>query len=143
MAGASADTVHVVLDRGRELQRPGWGRANRAELPRLAPGLEVDRLLATVMDSDSSPLIRSDGYLAARFPPPAALADAVLHTASSDSVDYVPSDAVALIRQNPSASPNIPDTLEYIANRDLYTLALCANRNGGAQTMLGPLNLTE
>jgi hypothetical protein len=95
-------------------------RAAAARALRLAPGFEVDRLLATVMDSDSSPIVRSDAIFAARFrrPLPSALADAVLHTASSDSVDYVRSDAVALIRQNPSASPNIPNTLEQIANRD-------------------------
>ena len=116
---AGPSVVPVIEEALRDSRVPV--RAAAARALRLAPGFEVDRLLATVMDSDSSPIVRSDAIFAARFrrPLPSSLADAVLHTASSDSVDYVRSDAVALIRQNPSASPNIPDTLEHIANRDI------------------------
>ena len=115
---AGPSVVPVIEEALRDSQAPV--RAAAARALRLAPGPEVDRLLATVMDSDSSPVVRSDAIFAARFrhPLPTALADAVLQTATSDSVDYVRSDAIALIGQNPAASPSIPATLARIVDQD-------------------------
>jgi hypothetical protein len=95
-------------------------RAAAARALRLAPGSETDRLLATIIVSDRDPIVRADAIFAARFrrPLPAPLADALLRTASADVVDYVRSDAVALLRQNPAASPRILETLASIADRD-------------------------
>jgi hypothetical protein len=95
-------------------------RAAAARALRLAPGSEIDRLLATIIVSDRDPIVRADAIFAARFRRPlsAPLADALLHTASADVVDYVRSDAVALLRQNPAASPRIFETLTSIADRD-------------------------
>jgi len=110
--------VPVIEEALRDLRAPV--RAAAARALRLAPGSEVDRLLASVMDADSSPAARSDAIFAARFRHPLSttLADAVLLTATSDSVDYVRSDAIALIRQNPAASPSIPETLARVADHD-------------------------
>lgn len=95
-------------------------RAAAARGLRLAPGSEIDRLLANVMTSDEDPAVRADAIFATHFrrPLPAALVDAVLHDATADSVDYVRSKAVAVLRQNPEASPDIPGTLARIADRD-------------------------
>ncbi len=95
-------------------------RAAAARALRLAPGSDVDRPLANVMTSDSDPAVRADAIFAARFrrPLPAPLVDALLHDAISDSTDYVRSDAVAVLRQNPEASPDIAETLGRIADRD-------------------------
>lgn len=59
-------------------------------------------------------------FFATRFrhPLPAQLADALLHAASADGDDYVRRDAVAVLRQNPTASLRIPETLARIAEAD-------------------------
>jgi hypothetical protein len=95
-------------------------RADAARALRLAPGSEVDRLLANVMTSDTDPAVRAAAIFAAHFrrPLPAPLVDALLHDATADSIDYVRSDAVAVLQQNPEASPDIPEILARIADRD-------------------------
>lgn len=95
-------------------------RSAAARALRLARGSEIDQLLATVIASDQDPAVRADAIFAARFrrPLPAPIAAALLHTATNDTVDYVRSDAVALLRQNPAASPAIPEALALVADRD-------------------------
>jgi hypothetical protein len=81
----------------------------------------VDRTLAAVITSDSEAGVRSDAIFAARFrrPMPAPIADALLKAAASDKADYVRSDALAVLRQNPTASVRIPETLGRIAKLDV------------------------
>lgn len=87
---------------------------------RLAPGPDADHILATVINSDSDATVRADAVFATRFrhPLPASLADALMHAASYDTANYVRSDAIAVLRQNPTASPQIPETLDRIAQFD-------------------------
>jgi len=87
---------------------------------RLAPGSEIDDLLAQLIVSDNDPVVRSEAIFAARFrqPLPPAIADALLRAASTDGSDYVRSDAVALLRQNSTASPEIVDALARVAEHD-------------------------
>jgi hypothetical protein len=95
-------------------------RAAAARALRLAPGSEVDQILATAMINDKDATVRADAIFAARFRHPLAqsLADALIHAAGADPSNYVRSDAIAVLRQNPSASPQIPETLERIAQLD-------------------------
>jgi hypothetical protein len=115
---AGPSVVPVIEEALRDSRIPI--RAAAARALRLAPGAEIDRLLATVIVSDSDPHVRADAIFSARFrrPLPAPLADALLDTATSDTVDYVRSNAIALLRQNPAASPRIPETLAHIADHD-------------------------
>jgi hypothetical protein len=95
-------------------------RAAAARALRLAPGGDIDRRLAVVILNDSDPAVRADAIFATRFrnPLPATLADALLKVAGTDQVIYVRSDALALLRQNPNASPRIQQTLAHIAESD-------------------------
>lgn len=95
-------------------------RAAAARALRLAPGTEVDALLASLIANDPDPAVRFEAIFAARFrhPLPSAIADALVQAASSDSVDYVRSEAIALLRQNPNASPIIAEALAHIAETD-------------------------
>jgi hypothetical protein len=82
-------------------------RAAAARALRLAPGSDIDRLLAAVITSDPDGAVRADAIFATRFrhPLPAPLADALLHAASTDTSNYVRSDAVAVLHQNPECIP--------------------------------------
>jgi HEAT repeat protein len=115
---AGPSVVPVIKEALRDSRVPVRSAAVRAL--RAAPGSEIDELLATVMSSDNAPAVRADAIFAARFRKPMAtpVADALLHAASADTVDYVRSDAVALLRQNPTASPDIPHVLASIAESD-------------------------
>lgn len=95
-------------------------RSAAARALRLAPGSDIDQILATAITSDQDPAVRADAIFAARFRRPLTvpLADAVMHSATADLVDYVRSNAVALLRQNPTASASIPDTLALVADHD-------------------------
>jgi hypothetical protein len=95
-------------------------RAAAARALRLAPGSHADQLLASVIISDPDAAVRADAIFATHFrhPLPASLADALLRAASADEADYVRSDAVAVLRQNPTASDRIPATLARIAESD-------------------------
>jgi hypothetical protein len=95
-------------------------RAAAVRALRLASGPEVDRLLAAAMVSDSDSTVRADAIFATRFrhPLPDQLADALMRTASSDPITYVRSDALAVLIQNPAASPRIAETLAKIAESD-------------------------
>ena len=115
---AGPSVVPIIKEALRDSRVPVRAAAVRAL--RAAPGSEIDELLATVMSSDGDPAVRADAIFAARFrkPMPTPIADALLHAASADTVDYVRSDAVALLRQNPTASPHIPQVLASIAEND-------------------------
>jgi len=95
-------------------------RAAAARALRLAPGPEVDRLLAAVIISDPDGAVRSDAIFATRFRHPlsASLAHALMQAASADTARFVRSNAIAVLRQNPTASPQIPETLKRIAQLD-------------------------
>ncbi|MGA7342664.1 MAG: HEAT repeat domain-containing protein [Terracidiphilus sp.] len=95
-------------------------RAAAARALRLAPGPEVDRLLADAIASDPDGVVRSDAIFATRFRHPlsACLADALMQAASADTARFVRSNAIAVLRQNPTASPQIPETLKRIAQLD-------------------------
>jgi HEAT repeat protein len=87
---------------------------------RLAPGSDIDRMLAAVITSDPDASVRADAVFATRFrhPLPASLADTLLQSASTDAARYVRSDSIAVLGQNPTASPRVTETLERIAKRD-------------------------
>jgi HEAT repeat protein len=95
-------------------------RAAAVRALRLAGGIKIDRLLAAAITSDHDAAVRSHAIVAARFrhPLPAPLADALIQAASSDAVGYVRSDALAVLRQNPTSSVRIPETLDRIAKLD-------------------------
>jgi hypothetical protein len=132
--------VPVIEEALHDLRVPIRSAAARAL--RLAPGPEINQALAAVIASDSNPAVRADAIFAARFrrPLPAPLADALLNSATADTVDYVRSDAVALLRQNPAASPAIPETLSLIADHDTnpgirrQASEALASMNGAAPT---------
>jgi hypothetical protein len=104
---------------------------------RLAPGTDVDRMLAAVITSDPDASVRADAVFATRFrhPLPASLADALLQSASTDAATYVRSDSIAVLGQNPTASPRVTETIERIAKRDTD-----ASIRRQAQQMLGRLS---
>lgn len=95
-------------------------RAAAARALRLAPGPEIDRLLSATITSDHDPGVRADAIFAASFRRPLSLqlGEALVHAASADPIDYVRSNAVMLLRQNPEASPRIAETLAWIAEND-------------------------
>jgi hypothetical protein len=95
-------------------------RAAAARALRLAPGSDVDRILATVITSDSDGAVRADAIFATRFRRSlsAPLADALMQVASTDAAKFVRSNAIAVLRQNRTASPQIPETLKRIAKVD-------------------------
>jgi len=103
------------------LHDPATGiRGAAARGLRLAPGSDIDRILAVVITSDPDASVRNDAVFATRFrhPLPSSLADALLQSASTDTATYVRSDSIAVLGQNPAASPRVMETLEAIAKRD-------------------------
>jgi hypothetical protein len=110
--------VPVISNALRDPRAPVRGAAARAL--RLAPGSAIDELLAATITSDRDPAVRADAIFAARFrrPLPAPIADALLNAASADDVDYVRSNAVAVLRLSPAASPRIAATLARVADHD-------------------------
>jgi hypothetical protein len=118
--GNSAGPATVPVMEGA-LRDPIAGiRGAAARGLRLVPGLEVDRLLSAAITSDPDAAVRADAIFATRFrrPLPSSLADALLQAASDDGADYVRSDALAVLGQNPTASPQIFPTLARIAKVD-------------------------
>jgi hypothetical protein len=95
-------------------------RAAAARALRLAVGPEVDRLLSAIITDDRDPGVRAAAIFAVSFRHPIspALGEALVHAASVDPVKYVRRGAVTLLRQNPNASPRIPETLAWIAEHD-------------------------
>jgi hypothetical protein len=95
-------------------------RAAAARALRLAPGPEIDRVLSAAITSDLDPAVRSDALFAVGFRRPLSsqLGEALVHAARTDPIDYVRSNAVMLLRQNPGASPSVVTTLAWVAEHD-------------------------
>lgn len=95
-------------------------RAAAARALRLAPGGEIDEALSAVMLRDSDPRVRADAIFASRFRRPlgASLGEALVRAAKADRVDYVRSDAVALLHQNLHTAPGAAEALTWIAEND-------------------------
>jgi hypothetical protein len=95
-------------------------RSAAARALRLAPGPEIDRLLSTAITSDHDPVVRADAIFAAGFRRPLGLplGGALMQAAKADPVAYVRSNAVALLRKNTDASPDITKTLAWVAEHD-------------------------
>jgi HEAT repeat protein len=95
-------------------------RAAAARALRLAPGPDIDRILAGIIVKDSDPAVRADAIFATRFRRPLSkeLADALEQAASTEQVTYVRSDALAVLSQNLNASPQISEILAKIARSD-------------------------
>lgn len=53
-----------------------------------------------------------------RHPLSTPLTDALMQAASADTARFVRSNAIAVLRQNPTASPQIPETLKRISQLD-------------------------
>ena len=95
-------------------------RSAAARALRLAPGPDVDGILATAISSDPDSAVRADATFATRFRHPisASLVGALLSAASTDHARFVRSDAIAVVRENPNASPETLQTLKQIAEND-------------------------
>lgn len=108
----------VIEEALRDPRAPVRSAAARAL--RLAPGPEIDRLLAATIASDHDPGVRAAAIFAAGFRRPlgAALGEALLRAAKADPADYVRSGAVTLLRRNPDSSPRVAETLAWVADHD-------------------------
>ncbi|HJZ98941.1 MAG TPA: hypothetical protein VKE70_20670 [Candidatus Solibacter sp.] len=108
----------VIRDALRDPRVPVRAAAVRGL--RLAPGDEVDRLLSARITSDDDSSVRSAALFAVSFRNPLGptLAEALLRAARADPVDLVRSSSISLLRQNPSASPRVEETLAWIADHD-------------------------
>jgi len=95
-------------------------RTAAARALRLAPGPDVDRILARVITSDPDSTVRADAIFATRFRHPISpsLGGALLSAASADHARFVRSDAIAVVRESPNASPEIYQRLKQIAEND-------------------------
>jgi HEAT repeat protein len=95
-------------------------RAAAARALRLAPGPDVDGLLAAAITSDSHPAVRADAIFAAGFRRPLSpqIGEALLRVAWEDPIGYVRSNAVTLLRRNAGVVPGIAETLVWIADHD-------------------------
>ena len=95
-------------------------RAAAARALRLAPGADVDRTLSDIMLRDTDPRVRADAIFACRFRRPLSpsLGEALSKAAKSDRVDYVRSDAIALLHQNLNNARGAAETLTWIAEND-------------------------
>jgi len=91
-------------------------RSTAARSLRLAIGPDIDALLAAAIASDADPGVREAAVFAASFRHPVGdvIGEALVQAAKADPMDYVRSAAISLLRQNPSCSPRIAETL---ANR--------------------------
>jgi HEAT repeat protein len=115
---AGPSEIPVVEEALRDSRVPV--RSSAARALRLAPGPDVDGVLADVITSDPDAQVRADAIFATRFrhPLPSPLTDALLHAAGADETRDIRSDAVAVLIQNPTASVRIPETLARIAELD-------------------------
>jgi len=115
---AGPATIPVIEEALHDARVPV--RAAAARALRWLPGYDIDQILAYLISSDTDASVRADAIFAARFrrPMPAPIANALLHAATADSIDYVRSNAVSMLRQNPMMSPQVPETLSRIAESD-------------------------
>ncbi|HEV8037993.1 MAG TPA: HEAT repeat domain-containing protein [Bryobacteraceae bacterium] len=95
-------------------------RAVAVRALRLTRGPEVDGLLSTALATDSDPSVRADAIFAAGFRHSldSALTEAVLRAARTDPAESVRSSAVTLLARAPHASPQIRETLAWVAEND-------------------------
>jgi hypothetical protein len=95
-------------------------RAAAARGLRLAGGDEVDRLLSATITSDQDSGVRAAAIFASGFRRPLAalIGEALVRAANEDAVEWVRSDAISMLRQNPGASPRTAETLAWVAEHD-------------------------
>ena len=95
-------------------------RSAAARALRLASDSDADQHLAATILNDTEPQVRADAIFATRFhhPQPSILIDALLQAARADKSTYVRSDALAVLRQNLTASPEVARGLAQIAESD-------------------------
>ena len=93
-------------------------RGAAARALRLAEAPQVDQRIASTITGDPDPQVRAAAIFAASFRRMDAVVDALLQAASTDQMDYVRNNAIALLRQHPDASPAITETLARIAEHD-------------------------
>ncbi len=94
-------------------------REAAARALRLAEGPEIDALLSATITDDHDPQVRAAAIFATSFRrPTSTLTEALIRAAKTDSVEYVRSEAIAQLRAHPAASPDIPETLAWIADHD-------------------------
>jgi hypothetical protein len=107
--------IESALRDNREVVRAAAARALR-----LAGGSKIDALLSGAITDDRDAPVRSAAIFAASFRRPIGpqIADALLRAAKTDPADYVRSNAIRLLRQNPDASPKVVETLSWIAEHD-------------------------
>ena len=115
---AGPSTIPVIEEALRDPREPL--RAAAARALRLAPGPEIDRLLAAAIISDVDPHVRVEAIFAAGFRHPlsSTIGEALVNAARSDAAEVVRSGAVTLLRHNPDASPRIGETLAWLAAND-------------------------
>jgi hypothetical protein len=115
---AGPSTIPVLEEALRDPRAPVRSAAARAL--RLAPGPEIDRLLASSITSDADPHVRAEAVFAASFRHPlsSAIGEALVNAARSDAAEIVRSSAVTLLRHNPDASPRVAETLAWLAAND-------------------------
>ena len=116
---AGPATAPVIRGALRDTRPDVRGAAARAL--RLAHGEEIDHLLASIISSDRDAHVRADAILAASFRHPlsGAVGEALVTAARKDAADYVRSDAIGLLRQNPAASPHTAETLAWVSKHDV------------------------
>jgi len=115
---ASAAAGEVIEAALRDSRVPVRAVAVRAL--RLTRGPEVDGLLSAALTTDSDPSVRAGAIFAAGFRHSldSALTEAVLRAARTDPADSVRSSAVTLLARAPHASPQIAETLAWVAEND-------------------------
>jgi hypothetical protein len=115
---AGPSTIRVLEEALRDPREPL--RAAAARSLRLAPGPEIDLLLAAAITSDVDPQVRLEAIFAAGFRRPlsSTIGEALVNAARSDVAEVVRSGAVTLLRRNPGASPRIAETLAWLAAND-------------------------
>jgi hypothetical protein len=109
----------VIRDALRDLRNSV--RAEAVGALRLAGGPEFDRLLSATITDDGDPGVRAAAIFASTFRHPfgAVIGESLVRAARTDSVDYVRSNAVTVLRQNPGAAPNTAEALAWIAEHDV------------------------
>jgi hypothetical protein len=119
LGNSASATAGVVIEAALRDSRISV-RAVAVRALRLTRGPEVDRLLSTALTTDSDPRVRAGAIFAAGFRHPldSALSEAVLRAARTDASDSVRSSAVTLLARAPHASPQIAETLAWVAEND-------------------------
>jgi hypothetical protein len=95
-------------------------RAQAARSLRLLAGDETDRLLSNAIMSDADSNVRSAAIFASSFRHPvgATLTKALSHAAKLDNADSVRSSAVSLLGHDAEPTPEVAQSLEWVADHD-------------------------